>query len=144
MIGDGSLSGGEAFEGLDNAAVLDSNFIVVVNDNDMSIAPNEGGLYKNIKLLRDTNGQAECNYFKSLGFDYLYIGEGNNIEKLIEGFNKVKDINHPVVVHIASYGRYLGEEVCHGRLFVIFGHLCGGLFHVKLPAVFHSSVPVCR
>ena len=102
LIGDGSLSGGEAFEGLDNAAVLGSNFIVVVNDNDMSIAPNEGGLYKNLKLLRDTNGQAECNYFKVLGFDYLYIGEGNNIEKLIEGFKKVKDINHPVVVHIVT------------------------------------------
>lgn len=102
LIGDGSLSGGEAFEGLDNAADLGSNFIVIVNDNDMSIAPNEGGLYRNLKLLRDTNGQAECNYFKALGFDYLFIGEGNNIEKLIEGFKKVKDINHPIVVHIVT------------------------------------------
>ena len=118
LIGDGSLSGGEAFEGLDNAAVLDSNFIVVVNDNDMSIAPNEGGLYKNIKLLRDTNGQAECNYFKSLGFDYLYIGEGNNIEKLIEGFNKVKDINHPVVVHIVTQkGKGLAPAVENKEMF---------------------------
>ena len=102
LIGDGSLSGGEALEGLDNAAVLGSNIIIVVNDNDMSIAPNEGGLYKNLKTLRETNGQAECNFFKSLGFDYLLIKEGNNIEKLIEDFRKVKDITHPVVVHIVT------------------------------------------
>ena len=102
LIGDGSLSGGEALEGLDNAAVLGSNIIIIVNDNDMSIAPNEGGLYKNLKLLRETNGMAECNLFKSLGFDYLYIKEGNNVEKLIEGFKKVKDIDHPVIVHIVT------------------------------------------
>lgn len=100
LIGDGSLSGGEALEGLDNAAALGSNIIIVVNDNEMSIAENYGGLYDNLKLLRETNGQAECNFFKSLCFDYLYVEEGNNIEKLIEAFNKVKDIEHPVVVHI--------------------------------------------
>ena len=100
LIGDGSLSGGEAFEGLDNAAVLAGNIIIIVNDNDMSIAPNEGGLYKNLKDLRESDGKCPCNFFKSLGFDYLYIAEGNNIEKLIEGFSKVKDSTHPVVVHI--------------------------------------------
>ncbi len=102
LIGDGSLSGGEALEGLDNAAVLGSNIIIIVNDNDMSIAPNEGGLYKNLKELRDSDGKAECNFFKSLGFDYLLIKEGNNIEKLIDGFKKVKDIDHPIVVHIVT------------------------------------------
>lgn len=100
LIGDGSLSGGEALEGLDNAATLGSNFIVIVNDNEMSIAENYGGLYDNLKLLRDTNGQAECNFFKSLGFDYLYVEEGNDVEKLIEAFSKVKDTTCPVVVHI--------------------------------------------
>ncbi len=100
IIGDGSLSGGEAFEGLDNVAELNSNFIVVVNDNDMSISPNYGGIYKNLKLLRETNGKAECNFFKSLGFDYCYIEDGNNIESLIKTFQEVKDINHPIVVHI--------------------------------------------
>lgn len=100
LIGDGSLSGGEAFEGLDNAADLDSNIIIVVNDNDMSIAENHGGLYKNLKELRDTNGQAECNFFKTLGFDYLYVAEGNDIEKLTEAFEKVKDTTRPTVVHI--------------------------------------------
>ena len=100
LIGDGSLSGGEALEGLDNAATLGSNFIVIVNDNEMSIAENYGGLYDNLKLLRDTNGQAECNFFKTLGFDYLYVEEGNNVEKLIEAFSKVKDTTCPVVVHI--------------------------------------------
>lgn len=102
LIGDGSLSGGEAFEGLDNAAVLDSNFIVVVNDNDMSIAPNEGGLYKNLRELRASDGKCECNFFKALGFDYVFVAEGNNIEKLVEAFQKVKDSTHPVVVHICT------------------------------------------
>jgi 1-deoxy-D-xylulose-5-phosphate synthase len=102
LIGDGSLSGGEALEGLDNAATLNSNIIIVVNDNDMSIAENHGGLYKNLKELRETNGQAELNFFKSLGFDYYFVKDGNNVESLIETFKKVKDINHPVVVHIST------------------------------------------
>lgn len=102
VIGDGSLSGGEAFEGLDNAAELNSNFIVIVNDNDMSIAPNYGGIYRNLKLLRDTDGKAECNLFKALGFDYCYVKNGNNIQELIQAFEKVKDIEHPIVVHIRT------------------------------------------
>ena len=100
IIGDGSLSGGEAFEGLDNAAVLGSNIIVIVNDNDMSIAKNEGGLYSNLKLLRDTNGQAECNFFKALGFEYHYLDNGHDIKAMIDLFNKVKDTNHPVLIHL--------------------------------------------
>ena len=113
LIGDGSLSGGEALEGLDNAAKLGSNFIVIVNDNDQSIAENHGGLYDNLKLLRDTNGKAECNFFKSLGFDYYIVKEGNNIEELIETFKKVKDTDHPVVVHICTlkgHGCKVAEE----------------------------------
>lgn len=113
LIGDGSLSGGEAYEGLNNAAVLGSNIIILVNDNDMSIAENQGGLYQNLKDLRDSNGKSDCNFFKSLGFDYYYIDEGNNIEKLIETFEKVKDINHPVVVHmhtIKGHGLAIAEE----------------------------------
>ena len=102
LIGDGSLSGGEAFEGFDNAATLDSNIIIIVNDNDMSIAPNSGGLYKNLKLLRETNGKAECNFFKSLGFDYYFIQDGNDLNRLIDTFEKVKDINHPTVVHMCT------------------------------------------
>lgn len=100
LIGDGSLSGGEAYEGLNNAAILGSNFIVVVNDNEMSIAENYGGLYANLKILRESQGKAENNFFKSLGFDYLYLDEGHDISKLIEIFKQVKDINHPVVLHI--------------------------------------------
>lgn len=100
LIGDGSLSGGEALEGLDNAAKLGSNIIIIVNDNDMSIAENHGGLYDNLKLLRETKGEAECNFFKSLGFDYCYVDDGNNIEKLINAFEKVKDTTKPTVVHI--------------------------------------------
>lgn len=113
LIGDGSLSGGEALEGLDNAATLKSNFIVVVNDNDMSIAENHGGLYSNLELLKETKGQAECNFFKSLGFEYFYLEDGNNIEKLIEAFKKVKDTDHPVVLHIHTqkgHGLKVAEE----------------------------------
>lgn len=100
VIGDGSLSGGEALEGLDFASELESNFIIVVNDNDMSIAENHGGLYKNLKALRDSNGTCECNLFKAMGLDYINVADGNNITNLIEAFEKVKDINHPIVVHI--------------------------------------------
>lgn len=100
VIGDGSLSGGEALEGLDNAATLNSNIIIVVNDNEMSIAENHGGLYVNLKLLRETDGKAECNFFKALGFEYYYLNEGNNIQKLIEAFEKVKDTNKPTVLHL--------------------------------------------
>lgn len=100
VIGDGSLSGGEALEGLDYAAELDGNFIIVVNDNDMSIAENHGGMYKNLKKLRDTNGKAECNLFKAMGLDYVYVNEGNNVRALIDTFTKVKDSKKPVVVHI--------------------------------------------
>ncbi len=100
LIGDGSLSGGEAFEGLNNGAELNSNFIVVVNDNEMSIAENAGGLYKNLAELRETNGTAKNNFFKTLGYEYFYLEEGNNIEELIKLFAKVKDSKNPVVVHI--------------------------------------------
>ena len=113
IIGDGSLSGGEALEGLDFAPELKSNMIIVVNDNDMSIAENHGGMYQNLKLLRDTEGKAECNLFKAMGLDYLFVKEGNDVEKLIEAFQKVKDINHPIVVHICTQkgkGYALAEE----------------------------------
>ena len=102
LIGDGSLSGGEALEGLNNAATFKSNFIIVVNDNEMSIAENHGGLYENLRALRESEGKLENNFFKTFGFDYVFLKEGNNIEKLIETFNKVKDINHPIVVHICT------------------------------------------
>ncbi len=113
IIGDGSLSGGEALEGLDFAGEEKSNFIIVVNDNDMSIAENHGGLYKNLKLLRETEGKSECNLFKAMGLDYVYVKEGNNIEDLIKAFENVKDIDHPIVVHINTQkgkGYKLAEE----------------------------------
>ena len=113
IIGDGSLSGGEALEGLDVAAELDSNFIIVVNDNDMSIAENHGGMYQNLKLLRDTNGKAECNIFKSMGLDYVFVKDGNDIQSLINAFESVKDTDKPVVVHIVTQkgkGFALAEE----------------------------------
>ena len=100
IIGDGSLSGGEALEGMDFAAELDSNMIIVVNGNDMSIAENHGGLYQNLKLLRETNGQAECNLFKAMGLDYVYVDHGNDLRELIGAFKQVKDSKKPVVVHI--------------------------------------------
>ena len=100
IIGDDSLSGGEALEGLDFASELDSNFIIIVNDNDMLIAENHGGLYKSLKDLRDSKGTCPCNLFKAMNLDYLYVDEENDIEQLIQVFQSVKDIDYPIVVHI--------------------------------------------
>jgi 1-deoxy-D-xylulose-5-phosphate synthase len=113
VIGDGSLSGGEALEGLDFASELNSNLIIVVNDNDMSIAENHGGLYKNLKQLRDTDGKSECNLFKSMGLDYVFVKDGNDIDSLITAFKQVKDSTYPVVVHICTQkgkGYKIAEE----------------------------------
>lgn len=100
VIGDGSLSGGEAYEGLNNASESKKNIIILVNDNDMSIAENHGGLYGNLRLLRETKGKAENNIFKALGLDYVYVENGHDLKSLIETFEKVKDIDHPIVVHM--------------------------------------------
>lgn len=101
VIGDGSLSGGEAMEALNVAgSELNSNFIILVNDNEMAIAENHGGIYKNLAELRKTNGKAENNIFRAFGLDYMYVEKGNDIPALIEAFNRVKDIDHPIVVHI--------------------------------------------
>mgnify|MGYP000090505919 FL=1 len=113
VIGDGSLSGGEALEGLDFASELNSNLIIVVNDNDMSIAENHGGLYKNLKQLRDTDGKSEYNLFKSMGLDYVFVKDGNDIDSLITAFEQVKDSTYPVVVHICTQkgkGYKIAEE----------------------------------
>lgn len=102
VIGDGSLSGGLAYEGLNNIVETGTNTIVIVNDNDQSIAENHGGLYNNLRALRDTNGQAENNFFKSLGFDYYYLADGNDLTALMHLFKQVKDSDHPVVLHIQT------------------------------------------
>ena len=100
VIGDGSLSGGEAFEGLNVGAELGTNFIVIVNDNQMSIAENHGGLYRNLQLLRNTDGKAECNFFRAMGYDYRYVAGGNNVAALIAAMQELKDTCRPVVLHI--------------------------------------------
>ncbi len=100
LIGDGSLSGGEALEGFSNAAVLNSNILIIVNDNEMSIAENHGGIYNNLCLLRETNGAAECNMFKAMGFNYRYVADGNNQEDMIKILQELKDVNTPTVLHI--------------------------------------------
>lgn len=113
VIGDGSLSGGEALEGLDFASELQSNFIIIVNDNNMSIAENHGGLYKNLKELRDSKGTCPCNLFKAMNLDYIYVEDGNDLETLIHTFYDIKDIDHPIVVHINTQkgkGYQIAEE----------------------------------
>lgn len=114
IIGDGSLSGGEAFEGLDTASELGTGIIIVVNDNEMSIAENHGGIYKNLSALRQSNGLCEHNWFKAWGFDYKYLEEGNDVEKLIEVFKSVKGTKVPTVVHIhTEKGRGFAPAVEH-------------------------------
>lgn len=102
IIGDGSLSGGEALEGIDFAGEMDTNFIIVINDNDMSIAENHGGMYKNLKALRESNGKADTNLFTAMGLDYVFVKDGNDIPQLIEAFRSVKDSTKPVAVHIVT------------------------------------------
>lgn len=100
LVGDGSLSGGEAFEGLDEGATLGSNFIVVVNDNDMSIAENHGGIYGGLARLKESGGKAPDNIFRAMGYDYTYVAQGNDVAALVAAFRAVKDSRRPVVVHI--------------------------------------------
>ena len=101
IIGDGALSGGMAYEGLNTIATLGTNAIIIINDNDQSIAKNpKGGIYTALENLRKTKGQATNNIFKALGYDYHYLEDGNNLEELISLFKEVKDIDHPVVLHI--------------------------------------------
>lgn len=102
LVGDGALSGGEAFEGLNNAAALGSNIILIINDNDMSIAENHGGLYQNLRLLRETDGNADCNLFRALGFDYSFVRDGNDFNEIVTALEKVKDTDHPVVIHMCT------------------------------------------
>ena len=102
VIGDGSLSGGEALEGLDFSGEQSTNMIIVINDNDMSIAENHGGIYKNLKELRESGGKCECNLFRAMGLDYRFVADGNDIKSLISAFEEVKDIDHPVAVHIVT------------------------------------------
>lgn len=113
IIGDGSLSGGEAFEGFDYVATLNSNFIAIVNDNDQSIAENHGGLYTGLRQLRETNGESPNNIFKAMGLDYRFVADGNDLETLINVFKEVKDVDHPIVLHIVTQkgkGYKIAEE----------------------------------
>lgn len=102
LAGDGALSGGEAFEGLNNAASLGSNIILIINDNDMSIAENHGGLYQNLRLLRETDGKADCNLFRALGFEYSFVRDGNDFNEIVTALEKAKDTDHPVVIHMCT------------------------------------------
>ena len=100
LIGDGSMTGGMAYEGLNNAAIEKHNLVVVVNDNQMSIDKNVGGLVTALKKLRDSNGETKENPFTAMGFDYRYVADGNNIKDMIDAFKAVKDVDHPILLHI--------------------------------------------
>ena len=102
VIGDGSLSGGLAFEGFNNAAELDSNLIIIVNDNDQSIAENHGGLYRNLAELRASNGTCERNVFRAMGLDYRYLDAGNDVLALVDALQELRNINHPIVLHVST------------------------------------------
>ena len=102
IIGDGSLSGGLAFEGFNNAAELDSNLIIIVNDNDQSIAENHGGLYRNLAELRASNGACERNVFRAMGLDYRYLDAGNDVLALVDALQELRNIDHPIVLHVST------------------------------------------
>lgn len=137
VIGDGSLSGGVAFEGLDYGATLGTNFIVIVNDNQMSIAENHGGIYADLRLLRHTNGTAEPNLFRAMGYSYRYVNYGNDLKSLIDMFSSVKNIDHPVVVHINTMkGMGLPAAETNKEAF----HY-GGPFDLKTGAPLHEENP---
>lgn len=138
VIGDGSLSGGVAFEGLDYGATLGTNFIVVVNDNQMSIAENHGGIYADLRLLRNTNGTAEPNLFRAMGYAYRYVNYGNDLKSLIEMFRAVKDIDHPVVVHLNTM-KGMGLPVAEADKESF--HFSGP-FDLKTGAPLHEDNPV--
>lgn len=138
VIGDASVGGGVAFEGLDYGATLGSNFIVVVNDNDMSIAENHGGIYADLRLLRNSNGTAEPNLFRAMGYAYRYVHYGNDLGSLIEMFRSVKDINYPVVVHINTM-KGMGLPVAERdkerfHFSAPFDPATGTLLHESLPS----------
>lgn len=145
IIGDGSLSGGEALEALDYAGEYKNNLIIIVNDNDQSIAENHGGIYKTLKELRENNGESNHNMFKAFGLEYKYLDDGHNIEKLIELFESIKGIDHPVVLHIHTIkGKGLAyaeanRELWHagGPFNVEDGSSKGGGFNSD-PTVFES------
>lgn len=101
IIGDGSLSGGIAYEGLNQVATENTNTIVIVNDNNQSIAENPaGGIYTALRELRESQGAAENNFFAALGFEYHYLDEGNDLDALIDLFESVKDSPRPILLHI--------------------------------------------
>ncbi|MDE6340301.1 MAG: 1-deoxy-D-xylulose-5-phosphate synthase [Muribaculaceae bacterium] len=137
VIGDGSLSGGVAFEGLDYGATLGSNFIVVVNDNQMSIAENHGGIYENLSLLRNTNGTAELNLFRAMGYGYHYVNYGNDLKSLIEAFRAVRNVDHPVVVHLNTM-KGMGLPVAEANKEEF--HFAGP-FDLKTGAPLHEEAP---
>jgi len=118
VIGDGSLSGGLALEGLNTAATLQSNLIILVNDNGMSIAEDHGGLYTNLRELRETNGQADNNLFKAMGLDYRYVADGNNLATMLDAFKAIKDIDHPIVLHVhTEKGRGYAPAIANKEAF---------------------------
>lgn len=127
IIGDGSLSGGEALEALDYAGEYRNNLIIIVNDNDQSIAENHGGLYKNLKELRESNGNCTNNIFESFGLEYHYLEDGHDLFKLVDLFNSVKDIDHPVVLHIHTIK---GKGLAYAEKNREAWH-AGGPFHVE-------------
>lgn len=112
VVGDGALSGGEAFEGLNNAAALGSNLIIVINDNDMSIAENHGGIYQNLKQLRNSGGKVKCNFFEALGLAYRFVRDGNDLNELIDVFTTLRNTDRPVVVHICTVK---GKGYCYAE-----------------------------
>lgn len=107
VIGDASLGGGQALEALNYAgAEIEGNFIIILNDNQMSIAENHGALYNVLRDLRNSKGTCQNNLFKDMGYNYVFVENGNDVRELIPVMNNIKNSNHPVVVHICTTKGY--------------------------------------
>ncbi|ARJ92437.1 1-deoxy-D-xylulose-5-phosphate synthase [Listeria monocytogenes] len=108
IIGDGALTGGMALEALNHIGDMGKDMIVILNDNDMSIAPNVGAIHNILGKLRtsDTSKQTKTNvdgaFFEELGFMYLGSIDGHDIEEVITNLELAKRAKGPVLLHIVT------------------------------------------
>jgi 1-deoxy-D-xylulose-5-phosphate synthase len=101
VVGDGALTGGVAWEGLNNLGGSDRPVIVVLNDNGRSYDPTAGGVAAHLDQLRRGEPGAG-NLFEALGFDYLGPADGHDIAAMCALLRDAVEARRPVVVHVVT------------------------------------------